>query len=93
MDALRSTRASEDLIDRLKAGEEPEDQPERLVRLVYYARKLTLLPGSVHGKDVEELREVGLTDKEIMQAVQVISYFNYVNRLADGLGVEIEPEE
>ena len=78
------------MIERLKAGEEPEDQPERLARLVYYARKLTLLPGSVGRVDTEELREAGLADLEIMQTVQVISYYNYVNRLADGLGVELE---
>jgi uncharacterized peroxidase-related enzyme len=88
VEALRSAGGSEDLIERLKLGEEPEDQPERLVRLVYYARKLTLLPGAAGKQDIEELREVGLTDLEIMQAVQVVAYFNYVNRLVNGLGVE-----
>jgi len=87
---LRRAGGSEDLIERLRAGEEPEDQPERVVRLVYYARKLTLLPGSVGAEDIETLRGIGLSDLEIMQAVQVISYYNFVNRLADGLGVTTE---
>jgi uncharacterized peroxidase-related enzyme len=90
VDKLRSVGGSEDLIERLKLGEEPEDQSERLVRLVYYSRKLTLLPGSVGKQDIAELREVGLTDLEIMQAVQVVGYVNYVNRMANGLGVEAE---
>lgn len=35
---------------------------------------------------------MGLTDPEIHDAVQVISYFNYINRIADAIGVDLEPE-
>lgn len=42
-------------------------------------------------RDVERLREHGLSDEAITIAVQVISYFNYINRIADGLGVDDEP--
>ena len=38
------------------------------------------------------LRDVGLTDRDIHDAVQVISYFNYINRVADALGTDLEPE-
>jgi alkylhydroperoxidase family enzyme len=41
---------------------------------------------------VEELRCAGWTDEEIHRAAQVIAYFNYINRMADGLGVDLEPE-
>jgi uncharacterized peroxidase-related enzyme len=88
VEALRKAGGSEDLIERLQAGEEPEDQPERVVRLVYYTRKLTLLPGAVGEHDIKELRAVGLTELEITQAVQVVGYFNYVNRLVNGLGID-----
>ena len=40
--------------------------------------------------DVEALRTVGLDDRAIVDANQVVSYYNYVNRVADGLGVELE---
>ncbi len=40
--------------------------------------------------DVEGLRETGLSDAEILDVCQVTSYYNYVNRLADGLGVDLE---
>ena len=41
--------------------------------------------------DIEPLRAVGLTDRDILDTVQVISYFNYINRVADALGVDPEP--
>ncbi len=40
--------------------------------------------------DVQRLREAGLEDREILDACQVVSYYAYVNRMADGLGVELE---
>lgn len=40
--------------------------------------------------DLEPLREAGLDDRGIHDAVQVISYFNYINRIAEALGVENE---
>lgn len=46
--------------------------------------------------DVDALRTAGFDDRAIVDANQVVSYFNYVNRVADGLGVELEdswPEE
>ncbi len=43
-------------------------------------------------EDVLALREQGWSDLEIHDACQVGAYFNYVNRLADGLGVDLEPE-
>jgi alkylhydroperoxidase family enzyme len=43
-------------------------------------------------EDVDALRAHGLSDEAIHDAVQVISYFNYVNRVADAIGIEDEPE-
>jgi len=42
-------------------------------------------------QDVQRLRDAGFEDAQILVAVQVIGYFNYINRLADALGVEPEP--
>jgi alkylhydroperoxidase family enzyme len=42
--------------------------------------------------DVETLRATGLTDEEISDAAQVVAYFNYINRIADGLGCELEAD-
>jgi len=55
-----------------------------------YAVKLTRTPGEMGEGDVERLREVGFNQVAILDICQVVSYFNYVNRMADGLGVELE---
>jgi len=41
--------------------------------------------------DLAPLREAGLTDREILDLALIVGYFAFVNRLADGLGVELEP--
>lgn len=64
----------------------------RLGAILGYAEKLTLEPGAVREEDLAPLREHGLDDRGILEVVQVTSYFNFVNRLADGLGVSLESE-
>ena len=55
-----------------------------------YSVKLTRRPHAVNEDDIQRLRDVGFDDTGILDICQVVSYFNYVNRLADGLGVELE---
>jgi len=55
-----------------------------------YAVKLTRTPSQVTLADVEALREAGLRDRAILDVAQVTAYFNFVNRLANGLGVKLE---
>ncbi len=57
-----------------------------------YAVKLTCEPASVGALDVEELRRHGWDDRAIHDAIQVIAYFNYVNRVAEAVGIGPEPE-
>jgi uncharacterized peroxidase-related enzyme len=56
-----------------------------------YAVKLTVSPGAMQARDLDPMRAAGLSDAEILDVCQVTAYYNYVNRLADGLGVELEP--
>jgi alkylhydroperoxidase family enzyme len=42
--------------------------------------------------DVRDLETLSFSQNAISDAAQVISYFNYINRIADGLGVDLEPE-
>ncbi len=55
-----------------------------------YACKVTLAPASVEAADVEALRQVGFDDRAIHDICHVAAYYAYVNRIADGLGVELE---
>jgi uncharacterized peroxidase-related enzyme len=60
--------------------------------LCAYARKLTRDPGAMRSADLEPLRESGLDDAAILDLNQVVAYFAYVNRVVQGLGVEIGGE-
>ncbi|MBX9940165.1 MAG: hypothetical protein K2Y32_12975 [Candidatus Obscuribacterales bacterium] len=52
-----------------------------------YTAKLTKEPWNIQRADIEKLREQGFDDKSILQINLIASYFNYINRVADGLGV------
>ncbi len=58
--------------------------------LLEYAEKLTDEPASVDGKDIATLRQNGFDDAAISSCVQVVAYFNYINRIAEGLGAPVE---
>ena len=70
-------------------GSEAAPTP-RLRTLLQFAERLSLQPGSVEQQHLDALREHGLDDRAISDAVQVVSYFAYINRVADGLGVDLE---
>ena len=52
-----------------------------------YAEKLTLAPATVQREDLDDLRAHGFDDRGILQINLIASWFNYINRVADGLGV------
>ena len=59
--------------------------------MIDYALKLTRAPWKMLQDDLDPLRKAGLTDREILDLAMIVSYYAYVNRMADGLGVELEP--
>ena len=58
--------------------------------MLVYTAKLTLRPWEMEEHDVGDLRDVGFSDGAILDINQVTGYYAFVNRLADGLGVELE---
>ncbi|WP_108485462.1 carboxymuconolactone decarboxylase family protein [Oceaniglobus ichthyenteri] len=76
------------MVEAALQARRPEDAFEgRELALLRYAEKLTLTPGDMVKGDVIALRDAGLDDGQILEVNQIIGYFNYVNRLLNGLGV------
>lgn len=73
--------------DWRQAGLQPENEA-----LCLYADKLTRHPTEMNEADIDSLRQHGFDDQAIHDATQVISYFNYINRIADGLNVDLEQD-
>ena len=55
-----------------------------------YCAKLTRTPSETTQADVDALRGAGFSDAAILDTCLVTSYFAFVNRIADGLGVDLE---
>ncbi len=55
-----------------------------------YAVKLTRTPGEVSADDIQVLRDVGFSDRDVLDICEAVAYYAYANRIADGLGIEIE---
>ncbi len=80
-----------DAIEAALQARRPEDAfSESELSLLRYAEKLTIEPGRMDKSDVDSLREAGLDDGEILEVNQIVCYFNYANRLLNGLGVSTE---
>lgn len=60
------------------------------VAMLEYAEKLTLTPAAMEPSDVESLRVAGFSDADVLAIAEVTGYYAYVNRIADGLGVQVE---
>ena len=56
-----------------------------------YAEKLTSTPSKMGEADVDRLRDAGLSNRDVLDLVEVVAYFAYANRIADGLSITLEP--
>ncbi len=86
---LRLTN-NEALVKHLQSDWKQADLSDADRQMLIYAEKLTLTPWDMVEQDVIALRDLGFSDSAILDINQVTSYYAYVNRLADGLGVELE---
>lgn len=57
-----------------------------------FAAKLTAAPAKMQPEDLEVLRSHGFDDEALLEIVHITGFFNYINRVADALGVDPEPE-
>lgn len=58
--------------------------------MLTYAVKLTRTPGEMREADVTALRDAGFGDRDVLDICEVVAYYAYANRIADGLGVPLE---
>ena len=87
---LRAITGTPEPGSALARGARPAGLDPRDAVMLDYAVKLTRDPGSVTSMDAGALRTAGFDDRAILDICQLVAYYNYVNRLADGLGVELE---
>ena len=80
----------ETLVNHLKTDYSNADLTPLQRAMLDYAVKLTESPTRMEAADLKPLREAGFDDKAILDINQIVAYFAYVNRVADGLGVEME---
>ena len=71
----------------LEAGRPEQAFDGKELALLRYAGKLTAAVGAMEQADIEALRGAGADDGEILEVNQVCAYFNYSNRLLNGLGI------
>jgi uncharacterized peroxidase-related enzyme len=92
-EALRRYIKNEDVISTLMSTDGLDTLEPRLSNIVRHAEKLTSAPGAMTESDLFELRAVGLSDRDILDLTLITAYFNFVNRVALGLGVSFSAEE
>jgi len=92
-EALRRYVDDEETLDMLTSADGLEALEPRLSNIVRYAEKLTSAPSAMTESDLGELRAVELSDKDILDLSLITAYFNFVNRIALGLGVDFSADE
>ena len=77
----------QELVKALKRDWRTANLDEKDRAMLSYVEKLTMNPVSVWRDDMDALRTAGFDDTAILQITLIASFFNYINRVADGLGV------
>ena len=78
------------MVRQLKSEWRQADLDDAQRAMLAYAEKLTMEPWKMVEEDVVALRRAGFSDRDILDINQIVGYYAYVNRLAQGLGVELE---
>ena len=87
---LRRLLRDDDLAERIVDDYTTAGVSSKRMAMLDYASKLTKTPADMTEADVERLRSEGFTDTDILHIVDVVGYYAYANRIADGLGIPVE---
>jgi uncharacterized peroxidase-related enzyme len=88
---LRRLLRDDDLLARVEADWSTAGLTEARRAMLGFAVKLTKTPGGMVRGDVDALRAAGFSDRDVLDIVEVTAYYAYANRVADGLGIGLEP--
>ncbi len=80
------------MVEAIKSDYRTAELDESTRAVLDFVVKLTRTPGEMKPSDLDALRQQSLSELAIHDIVQVAAYFNYINRIADVLGVDLEPE-
>ena len=89
---LRRVSLDEELAAALRRDHALADLSPADRAMLDFAVKLTVAPHTHTAADIERLRAVGFDDTGVLQITLIAAYFNYINRIADVVGIEDEPE-
>lgn len=92
-EALNHYWKNEERLNRFIEMLDDPELSEKFRLVIKHAIKLTIEPAGVKESDIRELKSFGWKDEDILSINLVVSYFNFVNRIANGLGVESTEDE
>ena len=87
---LRRLLKDDTLLAALEADWLSADLSDKRRAMLTFATKLTKSPGEMTPADAQHLRDADFSDRDILDITEVIAYYAYANRIADGLGIETE---
>jgi len=92
-EALRHYEKDPEKLQLLRESTNFDVLDPRTAAMLAHARKLTKTPGDVSSADIDALRDAGFDDRDILDITLIVAYFNFVNRIALGLGVSFSEKE
>jgi len=87
---LRGEGADDLAVEQIKDDWRKLDLTEGEREMLEYCEKLTLTPSAMSRQNIDRLRSAGWTDRDILDITQICAYFNYRDRIADALGVQVD---
>ena len=87
---LRRLIADDELVAAVEHDWTTAGLSAKRIAMLAYAVKLTETPAATTDADVDALRDAGFSDRDILDITEVVGYYAYANRIADGLGLQTE---
>ena len=90
---LGNTKRAEEIRAALRTQKFQNVFDKKEIAILKYSQKLTQSVGKMEKSDVKKLKKRGCDDGEVLEVNQVVAYFNYSNRLLNGLGVSLDGDK